>query len=52
MVDLFVGQHIYRATRQYNGWYVLNQFLTLVAAPLGVVMFLYRLRGELGQNQF
>ena len=46
VVDLFVGQHIYRSTHQYNGWYVLNQVLTLMAAPLGVVMFLYRQRVE------
>jgi hypothetical protein len=51
VVDLFVGQYIYRSTGQYNGWYVLNQLLTLVAAPLGVVMFLYRPRVEPALNQ-
>ena len=39
VVDLFVGQHIYRRTRHYNGGYVFNQVLTLMVAPLGVVMF-------------
>lgn len=46
VVDLFVGQHIYRHARQYNGWYIVNQVLALLAAPLGVVMFLYRQRTE------
>lgn len=42
VVDLFVGQHIYRNTRHYNGGYRLNQVLTLLVAPLGVMMYLYR----------
>ncbi len=46
VVDLFVGQHIYRSTRHYNGWYVFNQMLTLLAAPLGVVLYLYRQKRE------
>ena len=50
VVDLFVGQHIYRRTRHYNGWYVFNQVLTLMVAPLGVVMFLYRQRQQPSLN--
>lgn len=46
VVDLFVGQHIYRSTRHYNSAYRLNQVLTLLAAPLGVMLYLYRLRTE------
>lgn len=40
VLDLFAGQLIYRRARRYNGWYVTNQVITLVVAPLGVVMFL------------
>jgi hypothetical protein len=46
IVDLFVGQHIYRSTRHYNGGYRLNQVLTLLAAPLGVMIYLYRQKTE------
>lgn len=44
VVDLFVGQYIYRRTNNYNLWYSLNQLLTLMAAPIGLVIFLYRER--------
>ncbi|MCL4299457.1 MAG: DUF4281 domain-containing protein [Anaerolineae bacterium] len=46
VVDLFVGQHIYRSTSHYNGRYRLNQVLTLLVAPLGVMMYLYRQKLE------
>lgn len=42
IVDLFVGQYIYRRTDNYNLGYALNQLLTLMAAPLGLLIFLYR----------
>ena len=39
VLDLFAGQYIYQRT-QYYGWgYILNQLLTLAAAPLGLVLF-------------
>lgn len=47
VVDLFVGQHIYRNTRHYNGVYRLNQVLTLLAAPLGLMLYLYRQRTKM-----
>lgn len=46
VVDLFVGQLIYRNTLHYNSAYRLNQVLTLLAAPLGVMMYLYRQSGK------
>ena len=42
VVDLFVGQYIYRRTHNYNMGYSLNQLLTLMAAPIGLLIFLYR----------
>jgi hypothetical protein len=33
VVDLFVGQRIYHQTHRYHSGYVLNQMLTLLAAP-------------------
>lgn len=42
VVDLFIGQYIYRRTDNYNLGYALNQLLTLMAAPLGLLIFLYR----------
>lgn len=44
VVDLFVGQYIYRRTSTYNALYALNQLLTLMVAPIGLLIFLYRER--------